>query len=180
MEKLGGLPAEAESASEYRYREPYLDGQTLTGTVYGHEIEILIPSSEHDQVKTLSKGDVLNIDAHFYKLNAYNRKVSFLGTLKSGLQEPHPADIQKEAPAKEPDPIQSAELAEALKGKRIFVLMAGTLEKESTDPGDAKGDEMPETHPENMEIWILPETINYPPNPDLIVFTTGRKRLIHL
>ncbi|SVC45707.1 uncharacterized protein METZ01_LOCUS298561, partial [marine metagenome] len=29
--------------------------------------------------------------------------------------------------------------------------MAGTLEKESTDPGGAKGDELPETHPENME-----------------------------
>ena len=29
IEKLGGLPAEAESASEYRYREPFLDGQTL-------------------------------------------------------------------------------------------------------------------------------------------------------
>jgi len=29
MEKLGGLPAEAESASEYRYREPYIDSHTL-------------------------------------------------------------------------------------------------------------------------------------------------------
>ena len=29
MERLGGVPAEAESASEYRYREPYLDADTL-------------------------------------------------------------------------------------------------------------------------------------------------------
>ena len=29
MERLAGLPAEAESASEYRYREPYLDANTL-------------------------------------------------------------------------------------------------------------------------------------------------------
>lgn len=28
-EQLAGIPAEAESASEYRYREPFLDGQTL-------------------------------------------------------------------------------------------------------------------------------------------------------
>ena len=29
VEKLGGLPAEAESASEYRYRDPYVDKHTL-------------------------------------------------------------------------------------------------------------------------------------------------------
>ena len=29
MERIAGLPAEAESASEFRYRDPYLDGRTL-------------------------------------------------------------------------------------------------------------------------------------------------------
>ncbi|PKB78825.1 MAG: glutamine--fructose-6-phosphate transaminase (isomerizing) [SAR202 cluster bacterium Io17-Chloro-G9] len=33
METLGGLPAEAESASEYRYRDPYLDARTLVVSV---------------------------------------------------------------------------------------------------------------------------------------------------
>ena len=33
MEKLGGLPAEAESASEYRYREPFLDDRTLVVSI---------------------------------------------------------------------------------------------------------------------------------------------------
>ena len=33
MEKLGGLPAEAESASEYRYRDPYLDDRTLVVSI---------------------------------------------------------------------------------------------------------------------------------------------------
>ena len=33
VEKLGGLPAEAESASEYRYRDPYLDERTLVVSI---------------------------------------------------------------------------------------------------------------------------------------------------
>ena len=33
MERLAGLPAEAESASEFRYRDPYIDGQTLVVSI---------------------------------------------------------------------------------------------------------------------------------------------------
>ena len=33
MERLAGLPAEAESASEFRYREPYIDSQTLVVSI---------------------------------------------------------------------------------------------------------------------------------------------------
>jgi len=33
VESLGGLPAEAESASEFRYREPYIDARTLVVSI---------------------------------------------------------------------------------------------------------------------------------------------------
>ena len=33
MEKLGGLPAEAEAASEFRYRDPYIDDRTLVVSI---------------------------------------------------------------------------------------------------------------------------------------------------
>ena len=33
MERLAGLPAEAESASEFRYRDPYIDDQTLVVSI---------------------------------------------------------------------------------------------------------------------------------------------------
>ena len=33
MERLAGLPAEAESSSEFRYREPYIDRQTLVVSI---------------------------------------------------------------------------------------------------------------------------------------------------
>ena len=33
IERLAGLPAEAESASEFRYRDPYLDGKTLVVSI---------------------------------------------------------------------------------------------------------------------------------------------------